>query len=407
MISTSTLVVGIAASACGPTDSWDTSGLEQPTEYRPAISDGYEDTEDSAIVSVVDTRSLRLCTGTLLANNLVLTARHCVSDISSGGLVDCETTTFTSPASPQDFVVSTKAEVTSDYIGNTVSMVLTPDASDAFCGFDIAMLILAEPIRQTEAVPVAARLDDAPEVGETFSAVGFGAIDDDGNGNGLRRRRDDIAVICLGEACPGGTVASPEVTDAEFVGDQGVCIGDSGGPAIDAMGRVMGVTSRGLSGCSRPAYSSTFSWASWIRDAGVIAAGAGQYTPPAWTTGSELDPTKYAPVGEPCDDDLDCYSGVCMNSLNGPQCTRHCDERAACPEGYQCAKGGDVCVLDPASSKYPRRRQQDDCGVGRVGASSSGSGASLVLVGLLWGFRRRRRAFATRLIGRTMSDLRS
>lgn len=57
---------------------------------------------------------------------------------------------------------------------------------------------------------------------------------------------------------------------------------DSGGPALDAEGRIIGVVSRGLSGCRSPIYASVFEFAEWLRTEAMLAAKAGAYEAPSW-----------------------------------------------------------------------------------------------------------------------------
>ena len=337
------LAFTLSATGCGVApDEVDHEG-EPLGESAEEIKDGYETTGDPAVVGIVAYfgNEQGLCTGSLIAPNLVLTAQHCVANIENtvGGGVLCGTTTFTAPEPPENFFVTTKAQLTeqvSDY-RRVREVVIPPDANDV-CGDDVAMLILDGLVPPEEAPTLVPRIDEPLVPGEAYYAVGYGGVDDAGSSAGVRRRRDDLCVSCVAETC------NPFfVTPTEWQGDAGICIGDSGGPALDLGNRVAGVTSRGLSGCEDPIYGHVSAWAAWIQQTALHAADLGGYAPLPWATGFPTNPVYTAPVGDACSGPETCAGGIC----DGGTCTRPCTEIAACPGGYTCEGEPGTCAKLP------------------------------------------------------------
>jgi secreted trypsin-like serine protease len=122
---------------------------------------GTTDTTDKAVLAVISQTASQvgLCTGTLIAPNLVLTARHCIESVPEGS-VDCSTTKFTPPAGGEQVAVSTSTSLqqrnTSFY---QVSEVHVPPDGNTVCGDDIALLVLAKPFPASVLQPIAVQLD--------------------------------------------------------------------------------------------------------------------------------------------------------------------------------------------------------------------------------------------------------
>jgi MYXO-CTERM domain-containing protein len=355
------LAVTAATTGCGGTDA--PSG-EHVTHYGQPIRGGQVDSGDKNVVGIsrfVDSYGgAMLCSGSLIAPNLVLTARHCVADVSAPpgapeGTVECGYSNFGGAFPGSNFTITTNQSIQA--FQNTVKgkKVIVPSESKDACGYDIALIVLASNVPESEATPLIPRLDIEVEPHEAYRAVGYGATDEVGSGAGTRRLREGLSVTCKAYCGWQGTAT-------EWQGDTGICQGDSGGPALDTENRVIGVVSRGGGSvaCDNPLYGSVYSWRELIISAAKEAAVDGGYPLALWA-GGEPPPKEY---GAPCSkENAACpANGICIEDRTFLYCTNPCDlaDPSTCPEPhYTCTPSGTdanagLCtstdIVDPSAS---------------------------------------------------------
>ncbi|HEY8039275.1 MAG TPA: trypsin-like serine protease [Polyangiaceae bacterium] len=170
-----------------------------------------------AVVRVVGPQMT--CSGSLIAEDLVLTAHHCVVERTRRG----ELTSKTIPAA------SVEVELGGDYLpwGNVgLKAILAPPCGAAGGRGDVAVLVLE---RKLVGMTTLALHEAGPRAGEMVYPAGFGrcALSPEG----IRRRERE-----------GGPVSA--VSAGTFEVQASVCPGDSGGPVLDnATHEVVGVVS--------------------------------------------------------------------------------------------------------------------------------------------------------------------
>jgi hypothetical protein len=248
---------------------------------HPLVVHGVPSTSDEDAVVLMlrtaDDGTVFRCGATMIAPNLALTARHCVS--SSDEKVNCDIAgnpTFGGKiegdyhASDLRFYVGA-ATPSAGAAPSAIGAGILHDGATNLCAHDLAFVLLDRPLD----VPIAGiRRDADPRSGEAVRVVGWGLIDDSPATPPDVRQRRDVGVVNVG---PKVTEQFLTLTPADFSLGESICSGDSGGPVLARdTGAVVGVISHGDS-CVGPGEYNVMTKLAPFRatfDAAFAAAGA-------------------------------------------------------------------------------------------------------------------------------------
>lgn len=286
-----------------------------------------------------------LCTASLIAPRVVLTAKHCVQRSGAAG-----------PSSASAIIVGTGDVAGRGSTYRALSVYTTPGVwteggrtglSGALVGVDVAVVVLSTEVTGLEPIPL---LRESPRTltGQMFTAVGFGQIPSGSSG---------VKYTVTGRV---------QGVDSNLIYVGAVtCQGDSGGPMITSAGQIAGVVSFGTGSCGSGygAYNRIDLFFDMIdmalAEGGTcIPSGDERCDGRDNDCNGEVDET-CIPRGEPCAVNDECVGNQCQETVAGRLCAASCDARnpaVGCEEGFYCAGLPGQC----AGACVPETRTPDD-----------------------------------------------
>jgi hypothetical protein len=317
------LALALALSACASAADPPTVGDSAVQADEVEIVTGVPDHGRDPAVVALDIGDVALCTASLIAPDVILTARHCVSFTTESVACPATTPQITGNRAPSSLKVLLGDDVASSHEVAQGKAVLVPPG-DALCDADIALVVLDRPVAGVD--PLAVSKDGIAQ-GAHVTAVGYGKRGDDGSA-GQKLLRSHVQVL--------------DTSDTEFLVGEATCQGDSGGPAIDeSSGAIVGVVSRGGPTCDGAGAHNVYTRVDAFLP--LVAQALARSTGGAPKKG----PAAPSDMGAACESGGDCASGVCVTSGAAQYCSRPCGSADRCPTHFRCtgSSGGQtVCI---------------------------------------------------------------
>ncbi len=303
------------------------------------IVSGVADRGRDPAVIAIDIGGEGLCSGTLIAPAVVLTARHCVSNTTESVACPAQSAQIQSNRSPKSLGILVGDDAQTATLVAHGKAIVVPK-SDVLCDHDIAAIVLDHAVSGVSFIKLS---KSGAEKGHFVRAVGFGETTDNGPA-GEKLLREHVKI--------------QSVTAAEFEVGEATCNGDSGGPALDeTSGELLGVVSRGGPSCSGSGVHNIYTRADAFSDviqAALTKAGegdsdpdAGVYSPPTKTDAGASTTKPGSDMGASCKKGADCSTGVCVKDGSSAYCSRKCGDGDRCPNSYHCTAvsgGAKVCI---------------------------------------------------------------
>ncbi|HEX6276872.1 MAG TPA: S1 family peptidase [Polyangiaceae bacterium] len=372
----------------------------EPSRFSAPVVDGElspSGSEDAVLLLRATTPELgeRLCGASLVAKNLVVTARHCVAYVTAGPflctpdgkLVEGEPGAgrmgLDLPPESLEFFTNDVPRIAPVAIGARVVSTL----SDSACSNDLAFVVLDRPLE----LPVFSLRRGRPAVrGEEVAVVGYGAERSAGPPIDFetqrRRRRTDLTIAGVGPD------ASADFSDGAVpprmvvVDGPSACLGDSGGPLLaKATNALVAVHSLIEGDCSDPGTRSFYT-----------------HLPPLFVWAERaFDAASASPVLEPDPNAEPCAETACAGA-GGEQAGGAAGSSGEGTSGAS-SRGGAGGAIEPPEPETPRERtatREKNSGCASAPARSGSLANATALLLVVLARRARRTISAARRAGR-------
>jgi hypothetical protein len=276
------VVALLFAAACSSHPVGESAG----EDGSPVLRGSPSGPEDDAVVKIESEAELVtwVCTATLVAPNLLVTAQHCVSNFDDGKFSCTNGGELTTDSIHGQMGTLVPPENVKVFVGPTPGPRDDPAAqgvrifapqTTTICKNDIAFVVLD---RDLDVQPSMIRLESGVENAELARVVGYGQTERSDE-FGVRYARSGVRIALVGESSfrPRGDAVPPYTFTT-----QGplLCTGDSGGPIFAESGAFLGVFSRFDGSCTSPITRNIFTQvAAFADDAARDAFDAAGATP--------------------------------------------------------------------------------------------------------------------------------